>query len=331
MKKLMMSFVLLFAMAGMAQTNSGAKFKGFVKVRPERELYVDYVRAQKNKPTVVLLNGMTYSTQQFEKLAAQLTARGIGVLRFDFDGMGKTLLKYAPSLAAYPYEQQVKDLKILLGRLQIPTPYNFVGLSYGGGIQAAYALKYPKDVLNHIMIAPYTEPVEAQDKWIRSQIWVTRQMFPKNKSSDDELYDYFLHQIVYATYPQAEPIVLENPFKLEATYNLARGIRKFKAIDQTQGLAGQRVHLMMAGMDQYVPAHILNNYWDKVPRASKMSRLIIQGVEHKIPEVVPNFTAAWIFEILKDNPLLKKGLDFEGSPLAGTARSGTVVIPLSKD
>ncbi len=40
--------------------------------------------------------------------------------------------------------------------------------------------------------------------------------------SDDDLYDLFLHQIVYATYPQAEPIVLENPFKLEATYRLVQ-------------------------------------------------------------------------------------------------------------
>src|SRR5690606_13405895 len=125
---------------------------------------------------------------------------------------------------------------------------------------------------NLILLAPYTEPLEGQDKWIRAQIWATRNIFPYNKATDDELYDFFLRQIIWATFPQAEPIVLENPWKLDAIYNLVRGIRKFYAIDYADQLPPGKVHLMVAGMDQYIPREVMDNFWDQVNPKAKMSR-----------------------------------------------------------
>ena len=64
-------------------------------------------------------------------------------------------------------------------------------------------------------MAPYTQPLKGQDDWIKQQISVTRMQFPFNPYSDEQLYDYFLRQICFSTYPSLEPIVLENPYKLE--------------------------------------------------------------------------------------------------------------------
>lgn len=325
--------LLLLAMsfAADAQMRSGPTatgFEGFLPVRPHRELYVDYVRAQAGRPTVVLLNGLTYSTRQYDAFVRPLLQKGIGVVRFDFDGMGKSLLRYAPSVAPYPWEQQARDTQTILRQLGLRPPYHLVGLSYGGGIQAAYALLFPREVKTLIMIAPYTQPLESQDNWIKSQIWATRQMFPTNPASDDELYEYFLRQIIYATYPQAEPIVLENPFKLEATYNLVRGIRQFRPVDVADRLPAGTVHLMVAALDQYIPSPVLETYWQKIAPAAKMSRLKVYQSEHKIPEAVPEFAAAWVMEILKGNPLLRGGRDFEGWPYTMRVRSGNIEFRL---
>lgn len=116
----------------------------------------------------------------------------------------------------------------LLSELKVAKPYNLVGLSYGGGIAIAYAAQYPKEVKRILALAPFTEPLQSQDNWIKNQVAYTRVMQPWNPYSDDELYDYFLRNIIYGTYPSAEPIVLENPYKLEAT-RMVQGIRQFRA------------------------------------------------------------------------------------------------------
>lgn len=307
---------------GVAQAQEASAVKGFVAVSLERELFVDYVPAKRNQPTIVLINGLTYSTRQWESFVDPLLRKGVGVLRYDPVGQGQTLLKYAPVTKVIPVKNQVEDLKALLKVLKISAPYNFAGLSYGGGIATEFAAAYPELVQNLILMAPFTQPLEQTDKWIKSQIWATRTIFPFNKVSDDDLYDYFLHQIVYLTYPQAEPIVLENPFKLEATFRLVQGIRKARPIDNTEALPEKSVHLMIARQDQYIETKVLDDYWDAIPKSARASRLYVNNSEHKMVEAVPNFTAAWVYEILKGNKKLYEGKDFEGYPYDGEVRSG---------
>jgi pimeloyl-ACP methyl ester carboxylesterase len=321
-----LSILLVLMLSGFAFATETQK--GLVKVRPDRELYVDYVAPKEGQPTLIVLNGLTYDTGSWDQFIEPLQKRGVGLLRYDMYGMGQTLLKYAPANAIISYTEQVKDLKLLLNVLKIKGPYNIMGLSYGGGIGIAYALEYPKDVSNLILIAPYTEPLAGQYNWIMAQIWATRQIFPFNKMTDDELYDYYLHQIVYATYPQAEPVVLKNPFILEGVYRMVQGIRKFRPIDFADQLKVP-THLMVAQQDQYIPAGVLSDYWDKVPASSKQSRLFVNGSEHKIPEAVPNFAASWIYQIIKGNQLLTQGTDFQGYPFKGEARSAKDTIRLT--
>jgi pimeloyl-ACP methyl ester carboxylesterase len=331
-------FVMLFAITATVVAQADLQldsktgiYSGFVKVKTGKELYVQYVPPLKDNPTVVLLNGLTYSTRDFNALNDALVSKGLGVVRFDFDGMGQTLLKYAPSVAPYPVQTQVGDMNRLLVAMGLKPPYNIVGLSYGGGVGIHFALSYPEKVDNLILMAPFTEPVASQEQWINAQIWATRSMFPYNTYTDDQLYDYFLHQIIYATYPQAEPVVLENPYKLEAIYNLVRGIRKFKPLDSADKLPAGTVHMLVAGKDQYIPRPVLDAFWDKINPKAKMSRIVIDGVEHKMSEVAPKFIASWIVEILNQNPLLLNGNDFVGDPRKGTAKSGKNTIKLDKD
>lgn len=307
------------------------KFVGFIEIRANKSLYVDYVKAQPGNPTVILLNGLTYSTRQWTDFSIGLIKKGIGVVRFDFDGMGKTMERYAPYSEAIPVESQATDIKLLMRKMQIAAPFNLVGLSYGGGVAAEFALLYPKDVKNLILMAPFTQPVEGQDTWIKAQIWATRQIFPWNTMTDDELYDYYLHQIIYATYPQAEPIVLESPWKLETIFRLIQGIRKFKALDSVNTLPKKTVHLMVAGQDQYINRSVMDDYWDAIPHSARASKIIINNSEHKIPEAVPLFSSAWVYEIVTGNALLFKGKEFVGYPFAGRAESKDETINVKND
>lgn len=291
--------------------------KGFIKIKEGRELFIDWTYAKPGKPTVVLINGLTYSTTQWARFANQLASHGLGVLRYDAMGMGETLVKYAPVLADIAVEDQVEDLRLLLKALNIQKPYNLVGLSYGGGVGILYAATHPSDVGNLIAMAPYTQPMASQDQWIRSQIWYTRQVAPWNPATDDELYAYFFRQIVYTTYPTVEPIVLENPFKLEGVYRMGLGIRKFIAEKFVHSLPAKSFHLMIAGHDQYIPRGIMEEFWSFIPTSARASKIIVNNSEHKIPEAVPRFSAALVNEIVSGNSAFNKGQDLRADPFSG--------------
>jgi pimeloyl-ACP methyl ester carboxylesterase len=298
--------------------DSKTRFQGFVDVSKKTSLYVDWIYAKPGKPTAVLLNGITYSTRQWDRFTAGLTAKGIGVLRYDPVGMGETLLLDAPVLEKINIAQQSRDLHALLNKLELDKPFNIVGLSYGGGLAFAFAGAYPEEVGKLIAMAPYTEPLRQQDQWIDSQVWLTRQMQPWNPSSDDELYDYFLRQLVYSTYPSVEPISLENPFKLEGIFRLAQGIRKFHAVKLVDSLPDGQLHLVIAGKDQSIAREVLTGYWASVPQAKRGSLTTIKNSGHKIPEESPKFSAALVAEILIGNSLFSNGREFTGEGKKGS-------------
>jgi pimeloyl-ACP methyl ester carboxylesterase len=315
--KFILSLALMFSFKSLADSDT---FAGFVQIKKGLELYVEYDKPKAGKPTLVLLNGLTYSTAQWKLFADALTSKGYGVVRYDMQGMGRTLLKYAPAVEPIQLRTQVKDLQLLLAALKIEKPYNLVGLSYGGGVGIAFSAQYPELINKAFIMAPYTQPQKQQDDWIRSQIWLTRKTQPWNGSSDDDLYDFFLRQIVYSTYPQAEPIILENPFKIEGVFRMIQGIRKWKAASVVQELPADSIHLMVAGSDQYIGREIMLEFWDQIPRRAQESLLIINNSEHKIPESVPYFAAAWIDEVMRGNKLIANGKEFEADPFAGVVK-----------
>lgn len=274
-----------------------ANYQGFVNIG-SKELFVDYLAPVDGKPTVVLLNGLTNETIAWNAMTEILKIKGFGVLRYDMDGMGRTLAKYGVKNEPYAYADQVLDLSYLLKTLQIKAPYNLVGLSYGGGIAAAFTAKYPKKVSKAILMAPYTEALKQQDQWIKSQIWVTRIQFPYNPYSDEQLYDYFLRQICYATYPTAEPSVLSSPYKLEAVFRMTQGIRKYRVVDDVELFPKKSIYLVMAENDQYIPREVLEIFWAAIPTSARVAKYIIKNSEHKMSEAKPQESADLVERII---------------------------------
>ncbi len=272
-------------------------FQGFVNIG-SKSLYVDYLAPVAGRPTVVFLNGLTYSTRDWDKMTVAMKKRGLGVVRYDMDGMGQTLLKYGTKMEPYNYLDQVQDLANLLRAMTMAPPYNLIGLSYGGGIAAAFSFKFPRVIGKLILMAPYTEVVKQQDDWIKSQIWATRTQFPLNPYSDDQLYDYFLKQLVYTTFPSAEPSVLENPLKLEAVYRLTQGIRHFRALDEARLFPPHSVYLLVAENDQYIKREVLEAFWNGIPASARVAQILIKNSEHKIPEAQPEVAAATVDQIV---------------------------------
>lgn len=272
--------------------------KQWVSVGPNKELYVEYYAPETNRPTVVLLHGLTYTTHQWAPFIKELRKFGYGIVCYDMEGMGQTLLRYAPVRAIVPITNQINDLHTLLEKLQIEKPYNIVGLSYGGGVAFGYAVKYPKFVNNLILMAPYTKPVEKINQYILSQVAATRKLNPSNPFTDDQIYEYFFRQFVYTVYPVQEPIILENPYKLEAVFRLSQGVGSFIPAEHVHNLKAS-TYLMIGEYDQYFPASEYEDFWNSFPIETKKSLFYIKNSEHKIPESQPQQAAQIFKKILK--------------------------------
>ena len=318
------SFVLQLSSATNAkQTQIIYDLSDFVEIRSGQSLFVKWKKSKAGKPTIVLINGLTYSTKQWDLFAFHLVESGLGVVQYDMQGMGKTLLQYAPVREVIPWQSQVLDLKALAEKLKLKNGLNLVGLSYGGGVAIGFSGLFPELTKNVFLMAPFTEPIASQDQILKAQVAVTRFWYPYNPYNDDELYDYFLKQNVYSTYPMAEPIVLENPYKLEATFRMVQGIRKLPTQNLIQNAAAKSIHLIIAGQDEYIPRDVHERFWEIVPNKAKASQLVILQSKHKIPEVIPEFSAKWISFVLTGR-LKSPGRDqnFEGD-----VRSKTITGP----
>jgi pimeloyl-ACP methyl ester carboxylesterase len=294
------------------------------------QTYVDYQHAAAGQPTLVLLNGLTYSTNDWDAYVAALKQLnpGLGILRYDMIGMGNTLLKgRLPVDFEIPFTAEVELLQNLLDHYQLRRVF-LAGLSYGGGIGIAFTTRHPAYVQALVLMAPYTEPLKGMDDWIKEEITATRISYPFNPYSDDELYDYYLRQFIYQFYPSLEPSTVENPYKLEGVFRMVQGIRHYDSVADAAHLPTNSVHLLQGAKDQYIEPAALDRFWQGVPQTSRMSRVVIDQSEHKIPESTPAFAAAWTLAILHGRPELSGGREFSGTASALTATSGNLVLDL---
>jgi pimeloyl-ACP methyl ester carboxylesterase len=292
------------------------------------QVFVRHKEARAGAPTLVLLNGLTYSTQQWSSFASAIERLepSFGIVLYDMRGMGQTLLQgNLPVNYSISLDSQVAQLKGVMTALGL-SKVELVGLSYGGGVAIAFAKTHPKLVRRLFLMAPFTEALEDQDRLIRAQVSGNRLTFPFNPATDEELYDYFLRQFIYTTYPSSEPIVLENPFKLEAVFRMVQGIRLFRAAEIAKDLPQESVHLMVANQDQYISKPVLDRFWRAVPLRARGSRIDISFTEHKIPEAIPNYAAAWITTVIKEN---LRG-EFAGTSWAFRAQSDSKVVDLPR-
>jgi len=326
--------ILISIICAFAQTATALQStwkKGLVEVRPGQKLYVEYRAAVGNKPTLFLLNGLTWSTRDWKKFVAAMDDidPDIGFVLYDMRGMGRTLIEYAPIRENILFEDQVDDLKALRTYLNVKGKTALVGLSYGGAVSIAYPAKYPRDFDLSIAMAPFIERLTDQDVMINGWIGQHRMLYPFDPRTKEELYDHYLRILIYSTYPAYEPVLLENPWKLEATFRMVQGAKNFTAVGQVEGLPKDKLHLMGAMSDDFVKPERLEIFWNAV-KAKAASFLKLKLTKHKIPSEEPEIAASWVYQIMTGNPHIAHGAVFVGDPFKGEARSGNIVIPLEK-
>lgn len=323
-------FLVAFTLASfLSHARSAAWNKEFVEIRPGHKLYVEHRVAGAGKPTVFLLNGLTWSTEDWSPFTSSLSNLDpeVGIVLYDMQGMGKTLLLDPKAEDSIPYENQVEDLHDLKQTLNISGPTFLAGLSYGGGVALYSAVKYPHDFDQVIAFAPYIERLSEQDKYI--EMWVNTHLLlvPFETRTREKLYRYYLRAFIFSLFPMAEPALLDNPYKLNAVFRLIEGARSYRAVDYKDQFPKNKVHLISAQDDDLVKEPTLVALWNQIPGASFLR---LERTGHQIPAERPTMAAAWVHRILSRHPAISGGRVFEGDPNGGKARSEDLVIDLKK-
>ncbi|MBX3022697.1 MAG: alpha/beta hydrolase [Bdellovibrionales bacterium] len=335
----MMSFLFCLFLSLGAEARPTPIQNGLLEVRPGHTLYVNYRPATNGKPTLFLLNGLTYSTSDWKAFAGALSEidPDIGLVLYDMEGMGQTLTSRPTPFTDIPLENQVEDLRALVNRLHIEGPISALGLSYGGAVGLKFASRYPRVFDQMIAMAPFLERLPEQDEMIKRAVISHRLFAPFDPRSNDELYDYYL-RVMVAAYPFTEPVILKHPWRLEGVYRMVKGAKNWLATNVADKLPVGRVHIVGSAADEFVKLNRLENFLRHVPANTLASVMIIEDSFrrpllptqkfHKIPELHPQLAAAWVLQVLERNPDLQKGLTFLTDPNKGEARSGSIVIPL---
>lgn len=300
--------------------------RGFVQLSTGERLYVEHKRAKPGHKTLFVANGLTYSTTQWQAYVTRLLELmpDLGIVLYDMDGQGKTLLDRVPNVygGEIPLIKQVQDLNDLRHQIKVEGPSVLTGLSYGGAVALLYAYLYPEGFEQFIVMAPFLERLEPQDKWVKRQIRWHRILFPWSQATDEELYNLYLEQLVRTTYPQAEPVIMENIFKIEGIVRMVKGSKDFRAAELVGGLPKRKVHVIGAERDEHVKIGKLNEFVELIRPDALASYLIMKWTRHKIPELAPKFAAAWTAELINHPEAFVDGRTFYGDPLTGKIPSG---------
>lgn len=299
----------------MNETRSG--FQGFVKLE-DHEVYAEHLPAGEGRPTLVLLNGLSNETRDWDPFVEKLAIPGCGVLRLDFRGQGRSLEREIDTTGEFrktvKVEEQTEDLEALLAHFGIADPVDLLGFSYGGGIALDFATRAPGRVRNLILVVPYLirldRALPLQRAWAR-QLELLKGMGVLSGAllePAEKWYSHFLGHYMDYRFRGALP----DPVLRDASIRLTFGIMEYNALETLDRLPERSLHLISVGRDTLVPQGLYGEMWEKTPELSRQSWLHVEDGMHLLLEQAPAFCARWVERVLAGDPKLGEGRRFEG-------------------
>ncbi|MEB2777613.1 alpha/beta hydrolase [Algoriphagus sp. D3-2-R+10] len=154
------------------------------KTHDALELYLQAWMVDSPKASLLLVHGLGEHSSRYFHLVEKLNDIGISVFTFDGRGHGKSAMD-GPTAYFESYEDYLKDIDSLFGKVKsyVPNVPAFIyGHSMGGGLVAAYALKYKPETAGVILSSPAIKEAEGTSKILITLSRVISKYFPKLKA-----------------------------------------------------------------------------------------------------------------------------------------------------
>ncbi|WP_297335261.1 alpha/beta hydrolase [Algoriphagus sp.] len=148
------------------------------------ELFLQAWIPEKPKASLLLIHGLGEHSGRYEKLVSGLSDLGLAVFTFDGRGHGKSDLP-TPSAYFTSYELYLSDIHALFGKVKsyVPDVPAFIfGHSMGGGMAAAYALKFRPQTNGLILSAPAIQEAEGTSALLMLLSGILNRISPRLKA-----------------------------------------------------------------------------------------------------------------------------------------------------
>ncbi len=121
-----------------------------------KSLFLQAWMAEKAHASLLVIHGLGEHSGRYSEFAQRLNTLGISVFSFDGRGHGKSA-ENEPDAYFESYSDYLKDIHALLGKVKTYSPgipTFLYGHSMGGGLAAAYVIKYKPELSGVILSSP---------------------------------------------------------------------------------------------------------------------------------------------------------------------------------
>lgn len=147
------------------------------------KLYLQAWMPENPKAGMLLVHGLGEHSGRYGHLVDKLNKLGVAVFTFDGRGHGKSA-EGKPTAYFDSYEDYLKDIDALFGKVKtyLPGLPSFLyGHSMGGGLVAAYVLKYKPQAAGVILSSPAIKEAEGTSPILIAISGLVNRFFPKLK------------------------------------------------------------------------------------------------------------------------------------------------------
>lgn len=148
------------------------------------KLYLQAWMPDESKAAVLLVHGLGEHSSRYVHLAERLVKIGISFFTFDGRGHGKSV-KGKPNAYFKSYEDYLRDIDSLFRKVKsyVPgVPTFLYGHSMGGGLVAAYVLKYQPKTAGVILSSPAIKEAEGTSQILIALSSIISKYLPKLKA-----------------------------------------------------------------------------------------------------------------------------------------------------
>jgi alpha-beta hydrolase superfamily lysophospholipase len=262
------------------------------------KLYLQAWMPEKAKAAVLIVHGLGEHSSRYAHLAKKLTDSEIAVFTFDGRGHGKSSLS-KPTAYFSKFEDYLKDIDALFGKVKnyFPDIPAFIfGHSMGGGLVAAYVLKYQPNAKGIILSAAALKPADDVSKFLISVSSLVSALAPKLKVLKLDSSKISRDPMEVKKYVE-DPLVYQDPIPARTGYEL---VRMMKEINEKADHFKHPVLLMHGTADMLTNPKGTEEFFRKISSTDKTFHRY-PGLFHELineieKEEVMGDVVGWIVE-----------------------------------
>jgi len=148
------------------------------------QLYLQAWMPAEPRAVLLLVHGLGEHSSRYMHLVEKLTEIDISVFTFDGRGHGKSM-NGKPDAYFDSAEDYLKDISALFGKVQsyaLGLPVFLYGHSMGGGLVAAFVLKYKPSAAGVILSSPAIKEAEGTPKFLKAIAGLVSKYLPRLKA-----------------------------------------------------------------------------------------------------------------------------------------------------